>query len=836
MMCSILVFVAGCNLRIGESPPENPEILVGGDPRFACMGRIGETIEGFVEGRVTQKETAEFFTCLQHSLRSFTQYMKPVTPNQFRPENLREFLQQFFFSDRLISDSLLWGAMDLKVAVVGGEKTVITLQEIEQTIEILKSLSRISVRIQPLMKAFHPRTSLELSKQERSLDQVEREMLWAVDQFAGLIANSDSRLELDTIIRFINELTQFLRQEKSRSASFPSGVTIWMDLLKPLKALVQPDEPQVLRQKDWQGFLRAKVQWYLVVLRFRAEIRPNFTLASPGRLGLGWTHALRKEYLNELRWFVENIFFLLNQSLQSHPDQTIEMDELRPLLESLERQRIMPFGVSAQAAEAMLRALFRQFFGDLEKLPKQRTIDSLNSRSLTQAKQEFQDWYLVQKYIDKTSLVRMPPSLRSLEIAEEEHDRPVIDIQFREVAREIVWLFVSDRPLFKPGQDTVWMVEDPIWRHSGFTHTFEGLTLKNLFRVVSNALIKGFSADWALRRSPDSGVTSDEMQTAYDAVSALGFELNLMDPRSRGPGHRSFIEAKLFTYLADGLGQNDQLRMDQAIEFFIFLFSGGLTNNRVHQRLTEICGEQYALGPLGIYGDMKLPRSCVIENYFSVFFDFVDSLPGLKSYIAEQPSSRVVELAEIILKSSAPEASSPDLLSSSYWIEKSDVVVMVMITFYVEAVMTRYNLNADQVLDPQEQQLALKTFEGFLSVMMQNLCMTPSESQVQFVFDYILRERKIPTPDQWADYLAFRVSRVFQALPEPGRSSGVWGSGVLDWVRRLDPAPPLQLSRGDMIEILSAVIREVVSAGGESKVCSNQDEEADAPSSRRRRR
>lgn len=825
----VIMFAAsllGCNLQIGEEPPENPEIVIGGDPRFACMGRIGEIVQGYVEGNVLPNQTAEFFTCLQHSLRSFTQYMKPITPNQYRPENLREFLHKFFFQDRVISDDLLWRAMDLKVAVVGGEKNVITTQEINQTIELLKTLSRVLVRLQPLIRTLNLSVSEQLKPEQRaSLDFVESELLWAVDQISGLIANAEGVYDLESLTGLVNETLSFVRLDSGDSSV--RGARIWLALLRPLKSLTQPDSGFLLKPTDWRGFLRTKALWYMQVVRYRLSIAPAFKEnASFG--GLSWTKALQGSELQQLDRFARKTMMLIEEAVWAHPEKTISVDQLKPLFDVLAGFDIMPLSISSKAAESMTRTLLRQFFGDLELMPQDRRTELLNANSLAKIKKEYEDWFLVQTYVAETSGLREGFSSRDAEL--EAFTVPDVRRAFREVAPQIGQLFTSDRPLFFPGQDTVWMVEDPIWQASGIRRSFESLTLKNLLRVVTQGLIKGFSHDWALNQTNTSGVSADEFQSAYEAVSDLGYELNLMDPRSRRPGHRSFTEAKLFTYLADGMGTSDAeglrskdlLLPSQILEFFVFLYSGGVTNLRVHAELTQICGRDQPMGPVGVYGDLKLPRSCVREHYFDAFFKLVHSLPGLQHYIQNISRDRVLELTDEILSSAVPEDLGDELLSTPRWVEKSDVVVMVMITFYTEAVMTRYNLNADAILDQNEQALAYETFEGFLTKMMAEMGLSASPNAVRFVFEYILRNRKIPTPAQWWelqfwltswDYVKFEFGQLFDFLPENDLSLGVFNTSILQLLKKLDPNPDLKLDRGDMIAIFSSVIKEVVKGG-----------------------
>ena len=141
----ILCFTISCGLKVGE---------VYKDPAFTgtklgCMNKLGDQFTAYVQQDLREGELGMLSRCLTTAFTIFKHHVWGEKRQNYSPEELRNFLHDFFLQDNKISDELLQNLMIFKTALVGGSAESLTLKEIDHLNERIQSIGKIMEDIYP---------------------------------------------------------------------------------------------------------------------------------------------------------------------------------------------------------------------------------------------------------------------------------------------------------------------------------------------------------------------------------------------------------------------------------------------------------------------------------------------------------------------------------------------------------------------------------------------------------------------------------------------------------------------------------------------------------------
>ena len=141
----------GCaELRIGDVY-ENPPLQ---DMGISCMNRLGEQLDLYLKKEIPESEIGNFSRCLQTSLITFKHHVWGEERETYTPHELKDFIQKFFLTDRVIDDQTLDHLMLFKSKYTGGSVNELTHQEIDQIIELIRSFEDFMATVYPYNDIF----------------------------------------------------------------------------------------------------------------------------------------------------------------------------------------------------------------------------------------------------------------------------------------------------------------------------------------------------------------------------------------------------------------------------------------------------------------------------------------------------------------------------------------------------------------------------------------------------------------------------------------------------------------------------------------------------------
>ena len=243
----------------------------------------------------------------------------------------------------------------------------------------------------------------------------------------------------------------------------------------------------------------------------------------------------------------------------------------------------------------------------------------------------------------------------------------------------------------------------------------------------------------------------DDLKRWYADFQFLGEELKVFDKRSGNSGARSFNEANLFTFSANG---NAVVDSAEAFEFVSLLASGGGISAEAIR--LDMIQQGCALPELDIFEYPWLNENCFKQNLRKKIDHYFNNMPGLVAEISKLNSIEWDSFYSNLM--AASRVSSP----KGGKVETADLRTAIMILHYTEILMSVYDQNSSGGLDLEEVRLAAPRFLEF----MKSVSPVKWELLVEDFFVYLAFKGE--KPDR-GGYTKYSFERLFVGLGEVSR-------------------------------------------------------------------
>ncbi|MDB2426073.1 hypothetical protein N9W41_00855, partial [bacterium] len=268
--------------------------------------------------------------------------------------------------------------------------------------------------------------------------------------------------------------------------------------------------------------------------------------------------------------------------------------------------------------------------------------------------------------------------------------------------------------------------------------------------------------------------SSDELQKFYLDFRPLGIDLGLVASNKTGVGHRSFNEANFFMYSSDGLKYNFELdglkvktkeitvmSVDETIELASFLYSAGLHGKKIYDK---------SLNQLDCKTERKdesgynyLSKKCVQDKFAQIITENLGNLPNLQAALLGyfSATARDDDRGEEEIINNLLTAINED--TNANVVSHGSILSFYAILQYVEAIMTRFDANADRKLDESELMNAFtQTYSGVLHSLVKQ---TEGENaDLYYFYDDIKKKpsefkklmKMIEEDTTWLEYYSYK--------------------------------------------------------------------------------
>ncbi|NQZ01796.1 MAG: hypothetical protein HRT45_14130 [Bdellovibrionales bacterium] len=790
-----------CGLQVDEEPAGRRDIKVG--DQVGCLSDIGKTTIDFLEANAENDTVEETLSCLAFSIEAFERHTKGRNQDVYEPKEVRDFLQKFFLNRRedqqtvVLNDAFLEEIMHLKAMLIGGSPQQITRRELNRFVERLSEIKRALLVVNPYMSIVNwaMKSDSKTSHQDTGLsaDLGQAALKTAVEIFVKALPNSEHvesgyQYDLNRVGSLIKEFRRFIKYD-TRNAR---DAEVWGEFIKEFHMFTSGGREK-LGHSDVTGFLRAFASWY----GWMGVVRVDFQ-ARQGSFFYGDKFSALDKVLRQL-------FPMLRRVIGKHPGGELKWAKIESFAVSLEKMNMIPFGIQGSSMASVVREFVIRVLGTSELPSELRYGNGISAQHIDDVLYEYNLWYQVQRFLsDNRSHARLDQEMLS---SLNHHIESFVEMS--DLIKEL-------RPVIPNDYHSIVLVEAEKLEAYNYYHDASDLTMMNLFRALFRLTVRGFG-DY----DPDmpyiqQGMTSDQFQAVYDAIRPIGIDARLMDPRAKGSGHRSFLEANLFTYKSNGFQtfQSSGSTLEtlvsfaEGVQYLTYLYSASQVSKRAYDELKRrvpYSSEDF----VDINGVRYLDRRQATMNLAPVLFQQIETMPGLTEYLASANGQQRQEFAEALFSAAKSDN------SHDQWLEKFELDVAVAVLHYSESVMTRFNRNGDEFLSDREVERAYPVFQEFLRDMIKKMCVQIPDSIDEdwfllHVFREIVTTGKIPSGDM------SRIGRIGM---------------IIKFIKR-DYLWSLDLDRLAVIKVFSSVVAksaEAASKKGDNPTCAEPEVEPTGP-------
>jgi|GEM_PF-4752151 len=721
-----LVLVTACGLNVGEKPPPAMD-LHPSTTKYACVGEIAKKTELYINAQMSDQEINTFISCLQGAFFAFSQYMHGQQDfDSFTPDEIRKFIQDNLLPQDAgkITDELLRQFMLIKQNLVGGDLDRIKRSDLEAANQILEQIRVEAIRMRPYMRILNPKLVDHEDKTllGENIAKAEQAARMTSQAFGKIMSTSQKPYSFKDLESFISEFRKFAKWQEH----FPdaNSAKAWTDLISSFKSIAVSKSDKYIEPRDWIPLFQYSAEWYLNYIKFDVVLKKQPVL-------------LEGRGLQNLIGWSDSMLDLLKEAVRNQNDQMISFEAVDRFLYALKGMKWLPDHIRVSSLSSALRATTNRILGPHEEAANVRSAPGITKVTVANLAVELAQWQEIQLYLyerfavsenRKQKIKKLEETIPALNAATEIST----DVAHgREAWDRLIEVFKgagakdSDRAtaaIFLEGSDRVHLSDVS---GVGSYETFFNLSRMNIYRLVMSLVFKGY-ADAGPHGVVDAQLSQAQLQSFYQDFREIGIDLGMTDRRTETAGKRTFLEAKLFTYLADGISPDrSNLTFTQAMEEAMFLYSGGQLSQDLYERkegdvtvggLIKDCGK----GPKDIYGHPKIRRSCVRRNIVDELLTNVTTMPSYTKFLQSLDNDGRMLYADTLMRAAFNKKNLKDEPNGVDYVELSELATMAMVVHYSEAVMTRYNTERpeDGILSETEVNNALSVFRDLaLSTM-----------------------------------------------------------------------------------------------------------------------
>lgn len=316
--------LAGCNLPLGEKPPETDPLQVGLVNSTACLSDVVPVFEKFFQAKALEPELIASFDCMNAAITTFEKSVSGRYEDRFTARELAHFFEQYFLEKGTrISPELLTEAFRIKQLFVGGNVDSLTREEMKNTLYVIQELKRLTLILNPHMKVYTFNwqvSEIQLFDVDvKTFEDANLAVQQAAKDLAVLIEKNGLPYRLQNVLVLLQELSAFSETRWGWIADIEKA----MPLVEKLKKTLAGGEASEIAPTEWKRFALLGARGYVQYLRYYYFVKSkDFTMG-----GRQLVYFVRS---------VDDLFSYLGDMVGSKPDSpTLTRQELKEILEAL---------------------------------------------------------------------------------------------------------------------------------------------------------------------------------------------------------------------------------------------------------------------------------------------------------------------------------------------------------------------------------------------------------------------------------------------------------------------------------------------------------------------
>ncbi len=637
--------------------------------------------------QTNSKSIDDSFACLDLTLNEFQMRADgSQDKNIFSEDDLFQIFQTFLSESRISRESTS-DILKLKVGLLGGSSKNLTKSEINQLRDFLKVLKNELHLLTPYVELF----SFTKSESQQPKQRIEIAFVQLNSSLKKLL-NASQLPETTYNFDDFKIMTTHLQLVDKNAEGL-------LDLTTVVKNILTGPEP-----------LQSKYEFETVIDSI-VEILRLYSIQVEGHVSF----EIKDSYsLSGAIDYLESGFKIVENSLNFKKKHLIAANEIDNLISKLSQMGFIPHNIKSQTIIQFYKMILVRVFEKGSSGIISNFV-GLNKIHLQNLKREIAIFKLYQGFINtlkfevpkekmkepRAALASIQKSLASYNFKTELTKSFRLDSseekQVLLSANELRTEFVSERPVIYRFNKMVVAPNQDIWSQS-----WQDLTRALIVKVNARGLLIGWGSAAESRLIENATLTESNLVKWYDEFKGLAIELKIFDPRSVNAGARSFKEANLFAYSADG---NDRMNYFETVQYLNILSSGG------SQTLAEIKAGSLKAGcnifEIDVFDQPWNDETCVLKDLklnYKYYFNNMSYLVGFLDRISDQQFSEFYDQAMSIARASP---------FTKGKVETADLRNFTILLYYMESMYARFDVNANWTFSPSEIRNAYPTYKNF---------------------------------------------------------------------------------------------------------------------------
>lgn len=678
---------SACSDFLKGKPKKDDYIEVKKDS-LACLKGLSLKLKGILKAESKEADVDESFLCVDKVLNEFQSRVQGTADaNTFSKSDLYQIFDKFL-NDAQISTEATSDILHLKAALLGGSDQTLTKAEITSLKELLAVVQVEVKKLLPYVKLYNfKKGTKEFSKEviKQAFDQLSESLKTLTS--ATLLNRADYRFD---------DLKKLILNLKVTS----DEQTDLLDLASDVNDLLTGNDP-----------LKTESDYSIFITSFTSALR-LYTMHLQGYVTFEISDAAG---MGEILDFVEGWIDVLENSNQFKKNKLISVDTLDPLILKIATKGILPIQLSPETLSDFYKVLLVRVFevgptGDVS------SFIGVNKTHLSLLRKELALYRTYQTFIDsikfpladsgvanggvdiasvQAQLKNMPvtliaPIIKSFDVQSQ--------TQILAAFNELRFEFLQPRPVVYRFNKTVVAANQEIWKQN-WNDLSRGLYAKMLARE----LLIGWGTGNATRLVQTASVTENGLVKWYSEFKQFGVEAKLFDKRTINAGAKSFKEANLFTYSANGDDKMDYLESIQYLNILVsaggtsfFEFKDGLANAGCNMSETDVFGYPWN------------QEACAYEDFKKNYNRYFNNLSYLVAYLGKLKEPELFNFYDSVMN-----VARTDKNNKGQKIETADIRNFTVLLHYIESLYAQFDVDRDWNFSAAEIRASYPRFKSF---------------------------------------------------------------------------------------------------------------------------
>lgn len=670
-----------------QGKPKRHDYIEVKKENLICLKNISSQIKRFFKSEATSADIDAAFTCLDETLLELQTRVQGTTDrDSFSNEDTFKIFDQFL-NEAKISKETANEILKLKTALLGGSELKITKVELSSLRDLLKIIKTEVYQLLPYATIY----SFKKGNNELSKDKI-------ASAFKQLSLSLNKIFISTQLVRSDYKFDDFKKLVLNLNI-FGSDSGELFDLAFEIKNLLLGSET-LQSSTDYQAFIFSVT-----------EILRLYSIQNQGYVTF---EIQNKQQMKEAIEFIEEWLAILENSIQYKRSEVILSETLDPLIAKIAAKNILPVKLNPKTLIEFYKIiLVRVFDAGLNGDP--HTFSGLRKLQFVNIKRELAIFKI---YLSSINSLSFPDSTdpntdKRINISEAQAALKKFDYSFQNsslsllettekdlvlsAVEELRFEFLTARPVVYRFNKMVIAANQNIWKQS-----WQDLARAAYIKFLGRELLLGWGNSGTTKLVQNAFITESGLIKWYAEFKQFCIEIKLFDPRAINSGSKSFKEANLFPYSADG---NDKMSFLETVQYLnILATGGGQIFGEIKKGLTKAGCNLKEKDAFGFFWNQE---SCVYSDFRINYKNYFNNLSYLVGYLDHLDEQQFLSFYESVMMVARNDQRAKGK------IESADLRNFIILMHYAESLYAEFDKDWNWTISAAEMRAGYSRFKNF---------------------------------------------------------------------------------------------------------------------------